>query len=128
MRFDAAQYADAVKALHQVSRDISRLFERFDILITPTTPAPPYPLGTITMMEQDFEKYCDTLFRHAVFTVPFNCSGQPAASIPIWRTNSGIPIGVQFIAGLGREDILLKLANDLDSVESFSRRFPPISN
>ena len=119
-RFDAAAYADAVRNLNDVARDISRFFNQYDILITPTTPAPPYPLGTLTMMEPDFEKYCDGVFRHAVFTVPFNCSGQPAISLPLWWTEDGLPIGAQFIGRFGREDVLLQLAKNLeDATDQF---------
>jgi Asp-tRNA(Asn)/Glu-tRNA(Gln) amidotransferase A subunit family amidase len=117
-RNDAASYADALKQLQDVARQISYFFNEFDVLLTPTTPAPAYALGTLTMMEPDFEKYCDDLFRHAVFTVPFNCTGQPAISLPLWWTADGTPVGVQCIGRFGREDVLLQLARALEQASN----------
>jgi len=50
------------------------------------------------------------VFAPAPFTAVFNCTGQPAISLPLARSASGLPIGIQFAAPYGREDLLLSLA------------------
>jgi len=49
------------------------------------------------------------------FTEPFNTTGQPALSLPLERSASGLPIGMQFVARFGREDLLLRLAAQLEA-------------
>ena len=44
------------------------------------------------------------------FTLPFNVTGQPAISLPLYETADGLPIGAHLVAKMGREDILLRLA------------------
>ena len=50
------------------------------------------------------------MFSVAPFTAVFNCTGQPAIALPLARSAAGLPIGIQFAAGFGREDTLLALA------------------
>jgi amidase len=50
------------------------------------------------------------VFSVAPFTAVFNCTGQPAISLPLARSEAGLPIGMQFAAAYGREDLLLALA------------------
>ncbi|MCP9951444.1 amidase [Actinomadura madurae] len=83
-----------------------------DILLSPTTPMPPAPLGT-AMPADPAEALRDTTVAFA-FTRPFNVTGQPAISIPVpWRAG-GVPQGVQLVAAYGREDLLLGVAAELE--------------
>ena len=62
---------------------------------------------------------------YAVFTAGFNATGQPAISLPLHWTEDGLPIGVQLVADMGREDLLIRVASQLEEAEPWAERRPP---
>jgi amidase len=60
------------------------------------------------------------------FTIPFNVTGQPAISLPLHWSADGLPIGVQLVAAFGREDLLLRVAAQLEADGAWRGRKPPI--
>ena len=65
--------------------------------------------------------------RFAAFTPPFNMSGQPAINLPLHRNAEGIPIGIQLVAAYGREDILIRIAAQLESAHPWSLHHPQVA-
>ena len=69
--------------------------------------------------------FVDELIRNSLKRTPFtqlaNLTGQPAMSVPLHMTAGGLPLGVQFIAAKGREDILYRLAGRLEQTEDWIR-------
>ena len=59
-----------------------------------------------------------------MFTSPFNVTGQPAISLPLHWNDDGLPIGVQLVAAAGREDLLIRVAAQLEKAEPWVRRVP----
>jgi amidase len=57
----------------------------------------------------------DRLIPHMAFTEPWNATGHPALSLPLHRTPEGLPVGVQLVARTGREDLLLRVAAQLET-------------
>jgi amidase len=64
--------------------------------------------------------------QYALFTLPFNITGQPAISLPMHWNADGLPIGTQLVAPYGREDILLRVAAQLETARPWATRRPPV--
>jgi amidase len=123
----ADAYIDAVEALRAWSRRVARWWDPddggFDLLLTPTMAKPPAPLGEIRGDDADGALVAATPY--AVFTLPFNVTGQPAMSVPLWWAD-GLPIGVQLVAATGREDLLFRVAAQLEAARPWIDRRPPV--
>jgi amidase len=124
---NAAQYLTTVQHLQQATRRIAATFEHIDVLITPTLGEPPAPLGTF---DSPAGEPLTGLFRAAAyvpFTPPFNVTGQPGVSLPLYWNDAGLPIGVQFVGRFGDEETLLSLAGQLEQAAPWAQRRPPVS-
>ncbi len=129
----AAAYLDAVESLHAWARRMAEWWEPadadtrsgagFDLLLTPTMANPPAPLGEIRGDDAEGAIFAATPY--AAFTVPFNVTGQPAMSVPLWWSD-GLPIGVQLVAATGREDLLVRVAAQLEIARPWIDRRPPV--
>ena len=62
------------------------------------------------------------------FTAPFNVSGQPAISLPLGEDSDGLPIDVQLVAAYGHEDVLLRVAAQLETAMPGAERRPRLSD
>lgn len=94
----------------------------FDILVTPVINGIPPELGWLT----DTEKGLGRVTALMQYTAQFNVTGQPAISLPLWWTESGLPVGVQFVAATGRDDLLLRLASELEGAQNWHDHVPSI--
>ncbi|WP_247441781.1 amidase family protein [Bradyrhizobium sp. 197] len=115
-RLSAPDYAVAINRLHATGRMMAQMMEGYDLLLTPTLVSLPMELGTIAMETADFIDYRRRVGKLTPFLAVVNASGQPAASLPLWR-HAGLPVGVQLIGHFGREDIVLRLASQLETSE-----------
>jgi amidase len=98
----------------------------FDLLLTPTSAAPPPPLGFVTSTPDEPFRGFVRSGPYGAYTSPFNLSGQPAISLPLHWTADGLPIGVQLGAAYGREDLLLQVAAQLEQAAPWKDRRPPL--
>lgn len=123
----AAQWLWAREWLQVNSREVASWWtDGFDLLLTPTIAEPPPLLGTF---DSPADNPLHGLFRAAEivpFTPPFNVSGQPAISLPLHWNGDGLPIGVQLVAAFGREDLLLRVAAQLEAAQPWAGRRPPV--
>ncbi len=123
----ASAYVGALEALQRWARGVAGWFADFDVLMVPTIPEPPFRLGRLAAGEADgFGQLLDA-GSLITFTLPFNATGQPAISLPLGMSADGLPIGVQFVAPFGREDILIRLASQLETAAPWADRRPPVS-
>lgn len=109
-----ADYAMALHAVQQLGLTTARFFSDCDLLLTPTMAMLPPPLGAMDMMGLESERYLDILYRMIAFTALFNDTGNPAISVPVAMSESGLPIGMQFVGPHGSEGLLLQVARQLE--------------
>ena len=125
-QISAAEFVHSVSVYEQISREIAIFFEQFDILLTPTTETLPTPVGSLNpnqaglTMPEVFKQ----LESVETFTALFNCAGNPAISLPLQTSECGLPIGSQFIAGYGKDDLLLQLSAQLERHTNWQVRKP----
>jgi amidase len=98
----------------------------WDLLLTPTVSEPPPPLAEFENDPQHPTAPMRRAGQFAAFTPPFNMSGQPAISLPLYRNAEGLPIGIQLAAAYGREDILIRVAAQLESAHPWLSDHPAI--
>jgi amidase len=122
----ADHYLKAVQELQRASRRIAATFEDHDVVLTPTLAQPPPPLGTFDSPADDPLLGLMVAAAHVPFTPLFNVTGQPAASVPLHRSDEGLPIGVQVAARFGDEATILRLAGQLESAQPWTDRRPPV--
>lgn len=115
-------------SLNKFRRTFGKFFEQYDILITPTLTYLPEPLGKYSKLRTDldyveFMRLCDET---KGFTSAANVTGQPAITLPLGQSKSGLPIGVQFMARFGEEAALIRLASWLEQEMPWHDRIPPV--
>jgi len=116
-----ADYLHAVNRHQLLSRLVAGLYDGgIDLVMTPTLTDLPQPLGTYDDTGPDPMEAMDRARHFAAFTGIFNATGQPAISLPLGRSDSGLPIGTQFIAPIWSEDILFRVASQLEQTAMWS--------
>jgi amidase len=120
------QFVAGLYAIHQYSARVQRWWaEGWDLLVTPTISEPPPPLGEYAAPpDNPFWPVTRSLIE-VVYTIPFNMTGQPAISLPLHWTADGLPVGTQLVAAYGREDLLLRVAAQLEQAAPWAERRPP---
>ncbi|MGD9211287.1 MAG: amidase [Desulfobacteraceae bacterium] len=122
----AADFARAIEGLHQLGRSLAAFFENVDLLLSPVLLQPPVPLGYLDTTEKKARNYLEKLYSFFGFTALFNATGQPAMSVPLYWTPDQLPIGVQFAGRFGEEDLLLRLAGQLEEARPWKNNRPSI--
>ncbi|GCD88626.1 amidase [Nocardioides sp. LS1] len=125
---NAVEIGLGIAAFDDVCRAAGTFFEEYDLLVTPTTARTAIPHGTLTYDSPDHsvETWLASIFEVAPFTAAFNIAGQPAVSLPIAHSGDELPIGVQLVAGYGREDRLLQAAAVLEQTMPWRNRRPTV--
>jgi amidase len=99
----------------------------FDVLVTSTMAQPAPELGIFAARGGEHPSEIGVrLNQVSPFTAPWNIAGQPAISLPLHVTAEGLPVGVQFVSPYGREDLLLRLARQIEEVALWSARRPRV--
>jgi Asp-tRNA(Asn)/Glu-tRNA(Gln) amidotransferase A subunit family amidase len=143
----SVDYLDAVQRRHDHTRRLTRFFDSYDLLLTPSLATPPPAIGefdlpvalqkasdvllkTRTAHLLRFTKIVDDIVDKNLGWVPYtqlaNITGRPAISLPLHWTEEGLPLGVQFVAPLGGESLLIRLAAQLEQAMPWRDRVAPV--
>lgn len=119
------ELAGAVSFARLASRAAIQATAAYDVVLTPTLAQPPAPVGGL---RNDGDPAADFTAQKAFtpFTAPYNLTGQPALSLPLWWSEAGLPIGVQFVGRPYDEATLLSLAGQLEQARPWLGRYPDL--
>jgi amidase len=120
----AVAYLESRAWIGMWTRRMASWWTSHDLLLTPTLGGPPPPLGWFT--EAGPEQEGPRIAGFIPYTAQFNLTGQPAISLPLHWTPGGLPVGVQLAAAYGREDILVRVASQLEQAAPWSERHPAV--
>ena len=124
----AVEYLAAVNGQHAWTRQMLSWWHPgphgpgFDLLVSPVIAGPPPPIGWLSGPQAD-----ERLRELLQYTAQFNVTGQPAVSLPLHWNEAGLPIGVQLVAAHGREDVLVRVAAQLEAAAPWADRLPLVS-
>jgi amidase len=121
----AEEYFAAMEWLMRWRRRVVQWWSTpFDLLLTPTIWEPPVTLESMTPPESKPLELKAKIDRQVFFTSPFNVTGQPAISLPLHWTPAGLPVGIQLVGAIGREDLLIRVASQLEQARPWINRRP----
>ncbi len=142
----ALELTRAREAAQAAGRAMGAFHERFDLFICPTTAYPPIRIGELKLnlaersglallralplsaaLRKVMEVVGGGILERTPNTQLFNQTGQPAISLPLAQATDGMPIGIQFAAPLGREDLLIRVAAQLEAAHPWIDRKPRIT-
>jgi amidase len=115
----------ATKVFGEVAATVEKLFQSYDVILSPVMTTPPYKIGW-----HDPRVEFKTLYQRVIddvgYTPLHNACGTAAMSVPLYWTPDGLPVGSQFAAWRGGEGTLLQLAYELEAARPWARRIPPV--
>jgi len=138
-------FAHALRILERTGNAVAAFFIDWDVLVTPTLATPPPAIGglpprpvehlqlralgaigsgRVVRMAGLIDRTAAGAFDFTPWTPVFNISGQPAMSVPLHWNGDGLPIGVHFVARVGDEATLLRLAGQLEGARPWFDRVP----
>jgi len=126
---DSVTFAEDVRRTQQLAKGVIRpLVEDFDLIVTPTMAGLPPEVGSWRVgMEENPEVALLNCYPMAVFTSICNITGLPAISVPVHHDDaSGLPVGVQLIAGPWRDELAFQVAAQLEQALPWSDRRPVV--
>ncbi len=117
------QYYGGVFERYQFRERVRTIFEPFDLLLSPTVPIPACDIGIEIPGQAQGRNLCTWQY----YTYPFNLTGQPAASIPVGFTTSGLPVGLQMVAKTGCETDIFRAAAAFEVARPWLHKAPPLN-
>ncbi|RME20389.1 MAG: amidase [Deltaproteobacteria bacterium] len=145
MSMTALDLQQARDAVQEAGRQMAEFHQRYDLFLGPTLAHPPVRLGQLALkpaervglaalrtmplkpaIRQVLARLAANNFEYTPNTELFNQTGQPAISLPLHWSDAGLPIGVQLAAAMGREDLLIRVASQLEQAAPWIGRKPPV--
>jgi amidase len=120
----ASEHAHAQAVLAAAAARFTELIDGYDLLLTPTTTAP--PLSNADLRQDDAAESFAAMGRWSALTPAANLAGLPAVSLPVHQTADGVPIGVQLIGRRFHDELLMSLCAQLEPCFAWQDRHPPV--
>jgi aspartyl-tRNA(Asn)/glutamyl-tRNA(Gln) amidotransferase subunit A len=113
-----AYYKKAQKVRTLIKKDFEDVFEKYDVIVGPTTPTPAFKIG---------EKTSDpmTMYANDILTIPVNLAGVPAISVPCGFLN-GLPLGLQIIGKHFDESTIYRVAHAFEQNTDYHKQKPAL--
>ena len=124
-RVTGAEYARSLGRMSVVKSEFLDKFERFDLLVNPTTGVAAFPAGQPTTEIEGRE--VDEFEGYNPFNFNVNMIGHPAASLPCGFTGGGLPVGLQVIGRFGDEAGVIGASAAFEAARPWAQRRPPVS-
>jgi len=121
----AVYYIQAQRFRGLIFREVMKLFERFDVIVTPTQPMTAPQIGQQKIKFADAEETVDSAVSR--FDAPFNLLGLPALTVPCGFSNAGLPIGMQIVGRAFDESTVLRVGYAYENATDWHSRFPDIT-
>lgn len=121
----APEFLLAIQDVQAHIRDIGAFYLEHDLWLTTTLGQPPVALGTLVYKDDPFELR-RRMAKFSPYTYIANATGQPAISLPLHWTNNDLPVGLHFTARHNAEDVLFRLAAQLEQAKPWANRKPQI--
>ncbi len=125
------RYLQAVGEIHAFGRQMAGFFDKGpDVILTATLAEPPARVGRFTPTTEDYVAYRtgpQGIFAYSPFCAAFNASGQPAASLPLGWSSSGLPIGVHLAAAFGQDETLIALCAEVERAAPWAGKRAPMA-
>ncbi|MFI6483335.1 amidase [Nonomuraea sp. NPDC050663] len=116
-RHSAVDQVLATQWIDGFRRRMAVWWDDFDLLLAPSLGIAPFELGWIP--RDDLTTSFGRTAMAVSFTSIFNATGQPSISLPLHTTRAGVPVGVQLVAAMGREDLLVRVASQVEQAKPF---------
>ena len=112
-----AYYKKAQKVRTLIKKDFEDVFEKYDVIIGPTTPTPAFKIG---------EKLDDplTMYANDILTIPVNLAGVPGISVPCGFSTEGLPLGLQIIGKHFDEGTIYRVAHAYEQATDYHKQLP----
>lgn len=126
------RYLEAVNEIHAFGREMAEVFEgptAADVILSATLAEPPAAIGRFNHLPEDYLDYRTgpgRVFAYSPFCAVFNASGQPAASVPLGWSASGLPIGIHLASRFGSDEDLIALCAELERAAPWGHHHPPL--
>lgn len=113
----------SIQRLRRFKTTWATLMQKYDVVLSPTLAAPPVSIGHLRT-DLPFDLTMERAISYMPFASVFNAAGAPAISLPLGKSATGLPVGVQFVGAWGSERLLLELARSIEEARPWKKLAP----
>lgn len=125
MGYKAPEYVASVVTLQSFARALVSFWDTYDLVLTPALAQRPVRHGEIDPMGENPAYEFKKSGEFTPYTAPFNVTGQPAISVPLYHGDDGLPLAVQLVGPPVGEGLLLQVCRQLEEALPWADREPP---